>query len=219
MAFAANIVHYRAFSVFRSLPVPIVLFTLLLSLTDLPFATAQDQPPANPSAPAHHKVLTPEQQEYQKEFQVFMDQRHALQAKAQKAYNDETAREKNDPCDAESTTRGAEECLSRESQLTESNYEAFIGAIRDLLALKAPQIGPGSTSGPTGMPVSSDEQVKEFDTLQSAWQQYRDLVPKTAYDQFKGGTLAPVFDGECSQMIVRSHMRDLNKIYGGPIHL
>jgi len=182
-------------------------------------AAPQDQPPANPPAPAHHKVLTPEQQEYQKQYGAFVDQRRTLQGQAQKAYNDEMAREKNDPCNAESTTRGSEECLGRESKLTDANYAAFTGAIRDILALTAPQIGSGPISGPTGMPVSSEEQVKEFDALQAAWQRYRDLVPKTAYDQFKGGTLAPVFDGECTQQIVRSHMRELNQIYGGPIRM
>lgn len=191
----------------------------LICLTLSPFAYAQDQPPANPQAPAHHKVLTPEQQEYQKQFSIFMEQRRALQAQAQKAYSDEMAREKNDPCDAESTTRGAEECLGRESKLTESNYTAFTGAIRAILALKAPQIGPANVSGPTGTPLTTEELVKEFDKLESAWQQYRSFVPGTAYDQFKGGTEAPVFDGECSQQIVRSHMRELNKIYGGPIRM
>lgn len=191
----------------------------LICLTLSPIAFAQDQSPANPPSPPHHKVLTPEQQEYQKQFQVFIKQRQALQSQAQKAYNDEMAREKNDPCDVESTTRGAEQCLDRESKLTDANYTAFTGAIRSILALKTPEIGPGSISGPTGTPLSSDELVKEFDKLQSAWQQYRDLVPGTAYNQFKGGTLAPVFDGECSQQIVRSHMRELNKIYGGPIRL
>jgi hypothetical protein len=196
-----------------------VALCLFIVLTASISATSQDQPPVNPPASPHHKVLTPKQQEYQKQFSAFMEQRHTLQAMAQKAYNDEMAREKDDPCDAENTTRGAEECISRESKLTESNYSAFTGAIRNLLALKAPQIGPGPISGPTGMPLNSDERVKEFDGLQAAWQQYRDLVPKTAYDQFKGGTLAPVFDGECTQKIVRSHMRELNQIYGGPIHL
>lgn len=199
-----------------AISVPAVLITLL-SLTLLPFLFAQ--PPANPQTPPHHRVLTPEQQEYQKQFKVFMDQRHTLQAQAQKSYNDEMAREKNDPCDAESTTRGAEECLDRESKLTDANYKAFTGAIRAILALKAPQIGPANVSGPTGSPLTSEELVKEFDRLESAWQQYRDLVPGTAYDQYKGGTLAPVFDGESSQMIVRSHMRELNKLYGGAIRL
>ena len=35
----------------------------------------------------------------------------------------------------------------------------------------------------------------------------------------KGGTLAPVFDGECSRQVIRSHMRELNQIYGGAIRL
>ena len=195
---------------------PSVLFTLI-SLTILPIVFAQS--PANPQAPPHHKVLTPEQQAYQQQFKLFLEQRHALQSHAQKAYDDEMAREKNDPCNAESTTRGAEECLDRESKLTEANYAAFTGAIRAILALKSPQIGPANVSGPTGSPLSSEELVGEFDRLESAWQQYRGLVPRTAYDQYRGGTLAPVFDGESSQMIVRSHMHELNQIYGGAIRL
>ena len=196
-----------------------IALCLLIFLAVLPFAFTQDQPPANPSTPPHHKVLTPEQQEYQKQFSAFMDQRRTLQSQAQKAYSDEMAREKNDPCDTEKTTRGSEECLSRESKLTDANYTAFTNAIRAILALKGPQIGSSSISGPTGLPLTSEEFVKEFDRLQAAWQQYRDIVPKTAYDQFKGGTLASVFGGECTQQIVRSHMRELNQIYGGPIRL
>jgi hypothetical protein len=195
----------------------------LLIVLSAPFLLGQDQTTAAPPAPPHHKVLTPEQQEYQKQFSVFMEQRRALQSKAQKAYNDEMAREKNDPCNAESTTRGSEECLGRESKLTDANYAAFTTAIRDILALKAPQFGSGPATGPptgpTGTPLTSDELVKEFDALQSAWQQYYGLISKTAYDQYKGGTLAPVFDGECSQMIVRSHMRELYMMYEGPIKL
>lgn len=194
----------------------IALLFLCLALSSI--APAQDRPPGNPS-PTLHKVLTPEQQEYQKQYRVFMDQRQALQAQAQKAYNDEMEREKNDQCKAESTTRGSEECLSREMNLTAVNYTAFTGAIRSILALKAPQIGDNPGSGPTGVPLTSDESVKEFDSMQSAWQQYRGIVSRAAYDQYKGGTLAPVFDGECTQMIVRSHMRELYMIYGGAIRL
>lgn len=116
------------------------------------------------------------------------------------------AREKKGPCDAESTTRGADECLSRESKLTDSNYAAYTGAIRAIFALKA-QIGPANVSGPTGTPLNSEEQ------------QYRDIIPQTAHDQVKGGTLAPVFDGECTQPIVRSHMREFNQIYSGAFRL
>jgi hypothetical protein len=195
----------------------------LLIVLSASFVLAQDQTPANPPAPAHHKVLTPEQQEYQRQFSAFMDQRHVLQSKAQKAYSDEMAREKNDPCIAESTTRGSEECLGRESKLTDANYTEFTDAIREILTLKGPQFGSGPTTGPatgpTGTPLTSDELVKGFDTLESAWQEYRGLVPKTAYDQYKGGTLAPVFGGECSQMIVRSHMRELYMIYESPIRM
>jgi len=201
-----------------AIPVRIVLI-FLCCLAVPPFVEAQDQPSSNPPTRPHHKVLTSEQQEYQKQLSAFMNQRRTLQAQAQKAYNDEMAREKNDPCGTESTTLGAEECLSRESKITDADYAAFTAAIRAILALKAPQIGSGPTSGPTGTPLTSEDLVKEFDALQSAWQEYRDIVPKTAYDQFKGGTLAPVFDGQCSQQIVRSHMRELNLIYGGPIRL
>ncbi len=112
----------------------------------------------------------------------------------------------NDPCDAESTTRVAEECLERESKLTDANYAAFTTAIRDILALKAPQIGTGTWPlGPTGMPLTSEESVDEFDTSTVG------LAAHIAHSYLKPlrpiqgtATLAPVFDGECSQMIVRS---------------
>ena len=107
-----------------------------------------------------------------------MDQRRTLQAQAQKAFNDAMAREKNGPCDAEGTTRGAEECLSRESKLTDSNYAAYTGAIRAILALTARRMFPG----PPAHRSTEEELVKEFDILKAAWLQYRDIIPKTAYD-------------------------------------
>jgi hypothetical protein len=191
------------------------IILVILSFAVPCLAYCQEPPPTNPS----HKSLTPAQQDYQKQYRVFIDQRHALQAQAQRAYNDEMAREKNDPCNAESSTRGSEECLTREMNLTAGNYTAFTSAIRQLLAEKPPQIGPSPGPGPTGTPPSSDEQVKEFDDLQASWQRYRNAVPTVGYNQYKGGTLAPVFSGECGQMIIRSHMRELYMIYGGPVRL
>lgn len=192
---------------------------LILGLTFAFYISAQAQSPTNPPPVPQHKVLTPAQQAYQKQYRAFIGQRHALQTQAQKAYNDEMAREKNDPCNAESTTRGSEACLDDEGKRTGANYSAFTSAIRSLLALEPPHIGPAPGPGPTGTPLSPDDEAKEFDNLQSAWQQYRRGVPGTCYDQFKGGTLAPVFSGECGQMIIRSHMRELYTIYGGAIRL
>jgi uncharacterized protein YecT (DUF1311 family) len=165
------------------------------------------------------KVLTPEQQELQRKIKNYAVQREALQKKAAKAFDAETDREKAGDCKNANTTRDIEICLGKETEITEANYSAFTGAIRELLSLTYPESSPQATSGPTGTPTDAEDLVKEFDALQTAWEQYRKIGATAAYNQYKGGTIAPVSLAMMSQELVRSHMRELSSIYDGSLHL
>jgi hypothetical protein len=161
------------------------------------------------------KVLTPEQHELQGKFKSYLAQRKALQKQAVHAFDAETARGKAGDCKNASNTRDIEICLDKESEITEKNYSAFTGAIRELLGLTYPESAQPDASGPTGTPPNAEERTREFDNLQAAWQQYLKIGTTTAYDQYKGGTHAPVFSVEAKQELVRSHMRELSFIYDG----
>jgi uncharacterized protein YecT (DUF1311 family) len=59
----------------------------------------------------------------------------------------------------------------------------------------------------------------EFDGLEKAWQQFRELACKAAFHQFNGGTGAPSFQIQCELKLARDHMRELDLIYGSDLHL
>src|SRR5579862_6224054 len=103
------------------------------------------------------KVLTPEQQEFQRKVASFMVQRKALQEQAAKAFDAETAREKVGDCKNASTTLDIETCLGKETEITETNYSAFTGAIRELLSLSYPEISGPAASPPTDAPPSAGD--------------------------------------------------------------
>jgi len=138
--------------------------------------------------------------------------------KALQALNAETLRGKIGDCKNPANTRAAEICLEKESETTKKNYSTFADAIRELLALRDPASVQPAASGPTGTPLSAEELTREFDNLQSAWQQYRTLGSGAAYNQYKGGTEAPVFSAEADQELLRAHMRELSFIYDGLLH-
>jgi len=161
------------------------------------------------------KVLTPQQEEFQAKFKSYMVQRKALQKRAAQAFDAETVRARAGDCKNARNTRDIETCLEKESNITEKNYSEFAGAIRELLSLTPPESTQPATSGPTGMPPSAEERTREFDGLQTAWQQYLKSGTTAAYNQYKGGTHAPVFSVEAQQKLVRSHMRELSFIYDG----
>jgi|ERR1700722_8283573 len=173
---------------------------------------------AGQDAPKPKKVLTLDQQEYQSKFQNYLAQRRALQQRAAKAFNAESSRDKAGDCKNANNTRDIEICLQKESEITAKNYSSFTEAIRDLLRLAPPESHQPPTSGPTGTPLDAEASTKEFDNLQTAWQQYRKIGTATAYDQYKGGTAAPVFSMEADQELMRAHMRELNFIYDGLLH-
>ena len=97
---------------------------------------------------------------------------------------------------------------------TQSNYTAFAGSIRAMLALAYPTMpGQQPVSGPTGTPPSASERVAEFDRLEAQSKRYREDAARAAYNQYKGGTEAPVFASEAEQRLLRLHLQELAFIY------
>ncbi|MBV9300619.1 MAG: hypothetical protein JOY62_04935 [Acidobacteriaceae bacterium] len=160
------------------------------------------------------KHKTPEQVKYQSEMEHWRAARNELRTRARAALDAERAREKAGDCPNADTTFAAEKCLNAEIDKTQGNYAAFTSALREMLGLARP-LGPGEMpiSGPTGMPLSAPERVAEFDRIENEWKRYRDLCTAAAYDEFKGGTEAPVFELEAQQRLARLHLEELSFIY------
>jgi uncharacterized protein YecT (DUF1311 family) len=61
--------------------------------------------------------------------------------------------------------------------------------------------------------------TNEFDALEKAWQQFRELACTAAFHQFDGGSGESSFQIECELKLTRDHMRELDLIYGSDLHL
>ncbi len=144
--------------------------------------------------------------------QSYLAERTRLSSAAKQAFMVEMSREKAGDCKNAISTHDAVICFDKEGQITTGNYEAMTRSLRALLAL-ANADAPTEAGGPTGKSLTPAQQAAEFDLLQQNWDVYRKTVESAAYDQFKGGTEAPVSNAVADQMVMRSHMRELMSIY------
>jgi len=62
--------------------------------------------------------------------------------------------------------------------------------------------------------VTPEKPVAEFDHLEQLWQSYSDVTSKAAFHEFNGGTGGLGFETQCHLLLVRSHMLELNTVYG-----
>jgi hypothetical protein len=184
------------------------VLVMVAAFTIARFASSQQPIPP-------HKILTPEQQHFQSEIANWISQCSVLRDKAQAALDSEIAREKIGDCPNAASTRAAEECLTTEMEKTQANYTAFANSLRTMLGLAYPTMpGDQPASGPTGMPLTPTERVAEFDQLEAQSKHFRDDGVRAAYNQYKGGTLAPVFAAEAGQRLLRLHLQEFAFIYG-----
>jgi uncharacterized protein YecT (DUF1311 family) len=144
--------------------------------------------------------------------QLAIVNRTQLQAEARAAFDTEMAREKAGDCRSAGSTYDINQCLSKETAGTKANYDAFVSKLRTLVGLG--RIDTPQPSGPTGRPLTRTELLNEFDAAAAAWDQYRESQCQAAFDQYKGGTIAPSQAGSCELLLRRSRMRDLHGIYG-----
>src|ERR1019366_7075717 len=91
-------------------------------------------------------------------------------------------------------------------------YAIFAGAIRAMLALSVPTMpGEPPSIGPTGASPTATEDANEFDQLEAESKQYRDHAAAAVYNQYWGGTEAPV--AEAQQRLLRLHFQEVAFIY------
>ena len=70
-----------------------------------------------------------------------------------------------------------------------------------------------------GVTLLPKQHVAEFRKAEQSWRQYRDTACTAAFHQFDGGTGGPSFELECELKLDRSHMHELDMIYGEDLHL
>lgn len=155
----------------------------------------------------------------QKRSEDFWAQQDKFRRQAEATFNREKAREKTGDCVDAKTTYDMNVCLSKAIDTTTANYQAYAGALRSLLGLRPPgSDGIDEVSGPTGRPLTAEERVKEFDTVEAAWETFRKAQCAAAYNEYRGGTIAPSMEGVCTLRLMRGRMRDLDSIYFGVLH-
>lgn len=185
-----------------------------------PLALPAQEPAAESAAPQPSQLPTPAQQAYPRQLKDFQEARLKLQAQARQAFDAEMALDQADEaktgeCKDANTTFDWNQCLGRVAKATDANYAAFTTALRALIAQKAPEMEASSSAVATAAP---DERPGEFDRSEAAWQHYRDLARKAAFDQYKGASMSPSFALEAYIYLMRSHLRELNLIYGDELN-
>jgi len=123
--------------------------------------------------------------------------RDTLRAQANQAFDAEMARAKAGDCPDSKATYDFNVCFGDAVGVADQNLKAYVGSIRNLLALR-----------------NRDQDAAEFDRTEGLWHSYMNEATKAAFHQFSGGTGGPSFEMETHLRLVRSHMTELNNIYG-----
>lgn len=187
----------------------------------LPLAGAQ-QPGDQPALTAPKKVLTPKQEVYQQQSGEWMERHHALQAQAKEILDAEMAAEKAGDCLDANTAHDFNVCFGNALTSADQRLKSFEQAIHDLQAPSPRMAGEPTKAPATGIagPVLTSEQLTaEFDSVEQLWRQYRTKACTAAFHQFGGGTGGPSFEAQCELKLTRDHMREVDMIYGGDLHL
>ena len=164
-----------------------ILFALFISVCAAQ-ALAQNQTPRSD--------LSKERQEYFANLEKFKKSGRA-------AYSTEERREKLGDCPNAMTTLAINDCLSKEVQITTSNYKAYIGALRSVENL----VDPDDSA------TTSEHALKQFDAAESAWNKYYEAQCSAAYDAYSPGTIAPSMELTCQLQLMRDRMHELEAIY------
>jgi uncharacterized protein YecT (DUF1311 family) len=198
---------------------PLFVIGVCASLFLLPACFSQ-QGADQPTLPAPKKVLTPQQQEYQREEKQYWANRQSLQVQAKQIFDAEVAREKAGDCRGAGTTYESNVCFGKQLTTTDQNFKNFDDIIRRLQAdpPQMPDVSEGPTTGPGGPILSQEQLVAEFDQVEQAWGKYRESACQAAFRQFAGGTGGPSFEMQCQLKLARNHMRELDMIYGVGLH-
>ena len=136
---------------------------------------------------------------------AYLAKQAKLQARGSGALKAEYAREKAQNCKTATDSNSKTNCVWAEFNITQRNYATYAKAIGDLLRLRDPE-DPDSAMYP--------DRGKEFDQSERLWIRYRDVQCQTFGDGFYGGTIQPLEVFACKQDLTRSHMHELESLYG-----
>jgi hypothetical protein len=120
------------------------------------------------------------------------------------------ARERTPACANEESTRDYDDCLSKELSLTRQLQVLHRG---DPFHPGRSVLNQPPETGPEGTALMAEQQVTEFDHLEGISSQYREAAAKIVFDQYKGGSLAPVISSEASLRLLRTQMEELAFLY------
>ena len=166
------------------------------------------------------KILTPEQQALQQQIRDLDAKRATLRAQAKQAFDAEMARAKGGDCKTANNTYEFNVCFGKAAEAADQNLKSYEDAIRALLGLKYPDLtGRPPVPGPAGPALTPEQEVAGFDRVEQLWHSYLDASTSAAFHQFGGGTGGPSFEMETHLRLVRSHMTELDNLYGMLLHL
>lgn len=146
--------------------------------------------------------------------QDFYSQLYTLKNKARTAYNAEMQREKDEQSgnyQQPSSGGNLTVYLKKELETTTANYQAYVRALRSAEALDQSENGERYSRG-FKLP-SKTSNLKEFDKVESMFQEFRKLQCTAAYDANLEGSIAPVVAQACELELMRNHMHELEHIY------
>jgi uncharacterized protein YecT (DUF1311 family) len=108
----------------------------------------------------------------------------------------------DNPCAKESTTLDYEECIGKEVEFTENHLNAFLEAVRGILANQY-----GATAG-----IKPAGNVNELDLLNNAdrvWREYKKNLCELEFAGFDGGSGASSAKSECEYRLDRQYVQQV----------
>jgi len=106
------------------------------------------------------------------------------------------------PCATESTTFGYEQCIGKEVEFTENHLNAFLAAVRGILA--------DEDGAPAG--AESAGKVKKLDLLNNAdraWREYKKNLCALGFAELEGGSGASSAESECEYRVDRQYVEQM----------
>src|SRR5579875_3915882 len=131
------------------------------------------------------KVLTPEQQTYQKAYRAWAAKHSELQDEAKKVLADEMARERAGDCQNAISTLDSEKCFGQALNQANSSLSQYEAIIHKLFSPPPAMPGQAQTGmpGPAGPSVTPAQLASEFDHVEEQWRDYRKAACTAAYHQ------------------------------------
>lgn len=105
------------------------------------------------------------------------------------------------PCSEQSTTIGFERCIGREVEFTENHLNAFLDAVRAIVAGERGACAVGAACG--------GRQLDLLNNADRAWREYKKNLCKLEFAEFDGGSGASSAQSECEYRSDREYVRQV----------